>query len=212
MARRQGCCHSQQRNTLIEVVKEKILLIGGGSHCKSVIDVIEQANIFEIVGIIDVQEKVGENIFGYPILGTDDEVSLFKNDVDAFHISLGQIGLSDKRANLFNILKEQGLKFPIILSPSAYVSKHAYIGEGTIIMHHAMVNAGATIGQNCIINTKSLIEHDAKIGDHCHIATGVIINGGVEVGQDSFIGTGAVSKQNSIVPTGSFIKANSIIK
>jgi sugar O-acyltransferase (sialic acid O-acetyltransferase NeuD family) len=194
------------------VIKEKILLIGGGGHCRSVIDVIEQSNLFEIVGIIDVQQKVGNNLFAYNILGTNDDILSFKNDVDAFHITIGQIGISDKRANLFDILKKQGLKFPVIISPLAYVSKHASIGEGTIIMHHAIVNAGATIGRNCIINTKSLIEHDAIVGDHCHIATGAIINGGVNVGRDSFIGSGAISKQNSIIPSGSFIKANSIIK
>lgn len=192
--------------------KKRILLVGGGSHCKSVIDVIEQADTYEIVGIMNLQEKVGEYILGYPILGTDEQLSLFQNEVDAYHISVGQIGLSDKRASLFNIIKEQGGKCPIILSPLAYVSKHASIGEGTVIMHHAIVNAGATIGRNCIINSKSLIEHDAIIGDHCHIATGAIINGGVNIGRDSFIGSGAVSKQNSTVLSGSFIKANSIIK
>jgi len=47
------------------------LLIGGGGHCRSVIDVIEQSNLFEIVGIIDVQQKVGNNLFAYNILGTN---------------------------------------------------------------------------------------------------------------------------------------------
>jgi FlaA1/EpsC-like NDP-sugar epimerase len=37
--------------------KEKIILIGGGGHAHSVIDVIEQENKYEIVGIIDVEES-----------------------------------------------------------------------------------------------------------------------------------------------------------
>lgn len=194
------------------MVKEKILLIGGGGHCKSVIDVIEQTNIFEIVGIIDVKKKVGDMILGYPIIGTDAEIDSLQISIDAYHISIGMISLSDKRAKLFNTLINSGLKFPVIQSPYAYVSKHARIGEGTVIMHHAIVNAGAVVGENCIINTKSLIEHDAVVGDHCHIATGAIINGGVSVGEGSFVGSGAVSKQGSIIPAGTFIKANSIIK
>lgn len=192
--------------------KDKILLIGGGGHCESVIDVIERAGIYEIEGIIDIKEKPGEFLLGYPYIGTDSEISMFKDKVKAYHISVGQIGISDKRSFLFNLVIAEGGEFPVIVSPNAYVSKHAQIGEGSIIMHHAIVNAGATIGKNCIINTKSLIEHDAVIGDHCHIATGAIINGGVHIGERSFIGSGVVSKQNSIVPDGSFIKANSIIK
>lgn len=194
------------------MVKKKILLIGGGSHCKSVIDVIEQTNEFEIGGIIDLSEKIGLKILGYPIIGTDDQLLMLKKDYDGFHISLGKINISERRSFLFNSLRINGFYFPIIVSPLSYVSKHAFIGEGTIIMHDVVVNAGARVGRNCIINTKSLIEHDAVVGDHCHIATGAIINGGVEVGCESFVGSGSVSKQFSVIPNGSFIKANSIIK
>ncbi len=194
------------------MTKQRILLIGGGGHCKSVIDVIEQGNYFDIGGIIDVPEKVGEYVLGYKIIGTDDLLDSLKNDFDAFHMTMGMIGISEKRSDLFNLLIGKGFNFPIIISPSAYISKHAFIGEGTVVMHHSVVNAGAHIGKNCIINTKALIEHDAVVGDHCHVATGAIINGGVVVGSESFIGSGAVSKQYSTVPFQSFIKANSIIK
>ena len=44
----------------------KIILIGGGGHCKSVIDVIEQENKFEIAGIIDKPELLNSKILGYP--------------------------------------------------------------------------------------------------------------------------------------------------
>jgi len=192
--------------------KDKVILIGGGGHCKSVIDVIEQTGVFEIIGITDLQEKIESTLLGYPILGTDEIIKNLQSNIDAIHITVGMVSISGKRELIFNEFKNSGFKFPIIQSPLAYVSKYAKIGAGTIIMHHAIVNAGAIVGENCIINTKSLIEHDAVIGDHCHIATGAIINGGVIVGKGSFIGSGSVSKQNSVIPENSFIKANSIIK
>ena len=191
---------------------EKILLIGGGGHCKSVIDVIEQTGLYEIAGIIDVREKVGDLLFGYRVVGTDDDIDSLGRTIDSFHITLGMVGISEKRAVLYNDLVRKGYKFPVIQSPIAYVSKHATIGRGTVIMHNAFVNAGAIVGENCILNTRCLIEHDAVIGNHCHISTGAIINGGVTVGNGSFIGSGAVSKQGSVIPAGTFIKANSIIK
>jgi FlaA1/EpsC-like NDP-sugar epimerase len=40
--------------------KEKIILVGGGGHCRSVIDVIETENRYEIVGILDKPELVGQ--------------------------------------------------------------------------------------------------------------------------------------------------------
>ncbi len=48
--------------------KPKLILIGGGGHCKSCIDVIEQEDKFEIAGILDVPEKKGERILNYEIL------------------------------------------------------------------------------------------------------------------------------------------------
>jgi len=195
-------------------MKEKIILIGGGGHCKSCIDVIEQAETFHIAGIVDVPEKLHQKILDYEIIATDDDMPDLVKKYENFLITLGQIKSPEKRIRIFQTLKESGAKLPVIISPLAYVSKHAEIGDGTIIMHHALINAGAKIGSNCIINSKALIEHDAIIGDHCHIATNAVINGGVKVGAGSFFGSNAVSKEyieigeNSIIGCGAKIIKN----
>jgi len=192
--------------------KEQIILIGGGGHCKSVIDVIESAEIYLIFGIIDIKENIGKRILNYEIIGCDDDIPKLIKQCNNFHISLGHIKSNELRIKTYNNIKIQGGKFPVILSSKAYVSKYSQIAEGTIIMHNALINAGASIGFNTIINTKALIEHDAIIGNHCHISTGSIINGGVEVGDNTFFGSGAISKQYVKIPANSFIKANSIYK
>jgi sugar O-acyltransferase (sialic acid O-acetyltransferase NeuD family) len=192
-------------------MKEKIILIGGGGHCKSCIDVIEQSGMYRIAGIVDVSEKLHQKLLGYKIIATDDDLPRLVNEYENFLITLGQIKSPDKRIKLFKILKDLRVKLPVIISPLAYVSKHAEIGDGTIIIHQALINAGAKIGSNCIINTKALIEHDAVIGDHCHIATGAIINGGVRVGSGTFFGSNTVCKEyieireNSVIGCGAKI-------
>ena len=192
--------------------KKSLVLIGGGGHCKSCIDVIEQNNLFSIFGIIDLPEKLGNRILEYPVIGNDNDIPNLISKNSYFHITLGQISSATLRIKLFNLLKEHKANIPVITSPLAYVSKHAKIGEGTIVLHQAIINAGASIGVNCIINTKSLIEHDAKVGNHCHISTGAIVNGGVTIGDGTFYGSGAVSKEYINIPDSSFIKANSIVK
>jgi len=192
--------------------KEKIILIGGGGHCKSCIDVIEQEARFEIEGILDVPEKIGQNVLNYNIIGIDDDIKKLSKSVQNFLITVGQIRSAEKRVSLFLKLLNIDIILPTIRSPLSYISKHAKIGKGTIIMHYAMINANASIGDNCIINSKSLVEHDVEIGDHCHISTGAIVNGGVRVGARTFYGSSAVSKENITIPENSVIKANSIIK
>jgi len=191
---------------------KSLVLIGGGGHCKSCIDVIESTDQFVIKGILDLKPKLGEKILRYTIIGTNKDIPLLVKEKNYFLITIGNIGDPSKRIELFNLVISCGGLSPIIISPTAYVSNYANIGAGTIVMHSTMINASAKVGQNCIINTKALIEHDATIGDHCHISTGAIVNGGTNVGSRSFIGSGAISKQNIKIPEDSFIKANSIVK
>ena len=193
---------------------QNLILIGGGGHCKSCIDVIEQHGKYRIAGIVDLPEKLHQKILDYEIIATDDDLPQMLNEYENFLVTLGQIKSPDKRIRIFQTLREIGAKLPVIISPLAYVSKHAEIGDGTIIMHHTLINAGAKIGNNCMINTKALIEHDAIIGDHCHIATGAIINGGVKVGSGTFFGSNAVCKEyieiaeNAVIGCGAKITKN----
>ena len=190
--------------------KEKILLIGGGGHCKSVIDVIESQNRFEIAGVVDKKEFIGEKLLDYEIIGCDEDLDLLFEEYKYAVITVGQLGNVTKRVELFELVKKIGFDLPVIISSRAYVSKHAQVGEGSVIMHDALVNAGAVIGQNCIINTKALIEHDSVIKENCHISTGAVINGGVVVHKNSFVGSNAVTKQYIVIEENSFIKAGSL--
>ncbi|MFW2591745.1 NeuD/PglB/VioB family sugar acetyltransferase [Aliarcobacter butzleri] len=191
-------------------MKEKIVLIGGGGHCHSVIDVIEQENKYEIIGIVDTKENIGKKVLNYEIIACDDDLeTIFLSCKNAL-ITVGQIESNKIRVKIYNNLKQIGFNLPVIISPLAYVSNHSSIEEGTIIMHHALVNANAKIGKNCIINTKALIEHDCVIGDNCHISTASVLNGGVRVKENSFFGSNATSKQS--IEIDGFIKAGSLVK
>lgn len=191
---------------------KEIILVGGGGHCKSVIDVIEQQGQFNITGIIDKPKNLGTSILGYSIIGNDDDLPKLANKYKYALITLGQINSASRRAKLFEMAINAGFTLPSIISPNAYVSKHSSIGDGVVIMHNAIVNAKASIGDNCIINTKALIEHDSHICDHCHISTNATINGGVSVGTGSFIGSNVTTAQFSSIPENSFVKAGSIVK
>lgn len=193
-------------------MKQDILLIGGGGHCKAVIDVIEQTGLYTIAGIIDHKELIGHKVLGYEVIGCDDDLETLHHRYKTALITVGQIRTPDVRIRLFEHVKRIGYLLPAIISPRAYVSQHAAVGEGSVVMHDALINAQARIGNNCIINTKALVEHESTVADHCHISTACILNGGTYVGKGSFVGSNAVSKEGSRIAERSFIKAGSIIK
>ena len=176
-------------------MKASILLIGGGGHCRACVDVLEQEGRFQIEGVVERNGGPREAVLGYPVLGTDEDLIQFRKNYEFALVTVGQIRSANTRQRLFEKLCELGYKLPVIVSPRAYVSPHAKLGSGTIVMHDALVNAGAHVGENCILNSKSLIEHDAVIGDHCHISTGSILNGETQIGQESFVGSGVVVRE-----------------
>ena len=188
-----------------------LLLIGGGGHCRSCIDVIDAEGKYRIRGIVQPSFDETDEIFGYSVLGSDADLPFLLQDTSQALVTVGQIRSPEIRIRLFELLKQSGGKLPRIVSPSAYFSKYAEMNEGTIVMHGAIVNAGANIGANCIINNQALIEHDAIVADHCHVSTGARINGGVTIGRGSFVGSGAILKEGIVIGENVIIAAGQIV-
>ncbi|SEA99971.1 acetyltransferase [Pedobacter hartonius] len=193
------------------MIKKKIMLVGGGGHCKACIDVIEQANIYHIEGILDNINMMGATILGYKIVGDDSDIIRYINEECFFFVTIGQIKSAENRIRIFQNLKINKAITPNIISPRAYVSKHAELGDGNIVMHGAIVNAGVKIGNNCILNTGCTIEHDAVIGNHNHISTSATINGGSIIGDEVFIGSNATISNQINISKGSIIGSGSVV-
>lgn len=174
---------------------KRIILVGAGGHARACIDVIEQERRFAIAGLVGLSQEVGSSVLCYEVLGTDEALPTLRGLNQYSLITIGQIKTAEPRVRLFTTLERDGWFFPTIVSPFAYVSRHASVGSGTIIMHGSVVNAGAVVGRNCIINSQSLVEHDAVIEDHCHISTGATINSGVHIGAETFIGSNSSVRQ-----------------
>jgi len=204
MAGRPGHQHSQQRTHL------KLTLLGAGGHAKSCTAVIESCG-WQVIGFLDRIETVGRFVEGYPILGTDSQISEFLERSDGFLISVGQIESADVRKRLFDLVISHGGRLPHIVASTALVDRRARLGSGTIVMHNAFVNVSADVGMNCILNSRCVIEHDAVIGDHVHISTGALINGGCTVGTECFVGSGAILRNNVTVDEGVVVGAGAVV-
>lgn len=175
--------------------RSSLILVGAGGHARACIDIIEHLNTFSIAGLISNEEELQHECLGYPVIATDSDFPKLAKKYKYALITVGQIETALVRHRLYDQALAIGFKLPIIISPTAYVSRHAVVGDGTMVMHGAIVNAGAKVGNNCIINTNALIEHDAIVADHCHISTGAIVNGAANIGLGSFVGSGSIIKQ-----------------
>lgn len=88
---------------------------------------------------------------------------------------------------------------------------HAILGDGTVIMHHALVNAHARVGQIASSTRKST--HWTWCYGWSALSCfnrGAIVNGGVQIKPGTFYGSNATCKEAIMV--GGFIKAGSVVK
>ena len=145
-------------------------MIGGGGHCKSVIEAAGSTGR-EIKGILDLPEYLGSDCLGYKVIGNDSDIPKFVDECE-FVVTLGFIKNPGPRIRLHHLIEKSSGKLATVIAST--------------------VNAGATIGKGTIINTAANIEHDAFIDDYSHISTGAMVNGDCKIGKSCFIGSGAV--------------------
>jgi sugar O-acyltransferase (sialic acid O-acetyltransferase NeuD family) len=192
----------------------KLILLGAGGHCESIIDVIESLPDYKIHGVLDPSFEKDKNhhVLGYQILGDDDRIGEFIASGFEFVITVGQIKSAKIRKKLFELVRNKNGKLPVIIAKNAYVSKHSVIGEGTVVMNYSMINSNSFIGKANIINTFANIEHGCVIGNFNHISTRATVNGGVHIGNEVFVGSGTIInetvsiKDNIIIGSGSNVR------
>ena len=139
------------------------MLVVGGGHCVSCIDLIEQTKDYRIIGILEKNPDHIGNIFDYPVLGDDKLISDLIDENVKILVTIGQILNPKPRVHAFERARKFGAKFINVVSTTSYVSRRAKISEGTVvIMVQSKFNGKDWF--NCIINSQALVEHGSFIG------------------------------------------------
>lgn len=191
-------------------MKEKpLILVGGGGHCKSVIEAAESVGR-EIKGILDLPEYLGDDCLGYKVIGNDSDIPRYTHECE-FIVTLGFITNPEHRIKLHRLIEEAGGSFGTVIASTARVSRHAEVAPGSVVLHNADINAGARIGKGSIINTGANIEHDVRIGDYSHVSTGAMVNGDCRIGEFTFVGSGAVVANGVSIANNVVIGAGAVV-
>ena len=190
---------------------KRILLIGGGGHCKSVLDSLLASLAYSSIGIVD-KESSGISIFGVPQVGTDADLPILFAEgwTDAF-ITVGSIGNTALRRQLYATVKAIGFSVPSIVDKTAVVAADVQLPEGAFIGKHTVVNAGTVLGVCSIINTGAIIEHESNIGNFAHISPGTVLCGQVSIGDDTHIGANSTVRQQLVIGKNTILGIGSVV-
>jgi len=167
---------------------EKIILIGGGTHVQKYIDIIQKENKYQILGIVDDNIKVGDELFGFPILGGKEDLQVITKK---YNVNNGIITIGDNwiRKNIFDYVSDlvPSFKWVNAIHPSVIIGSNVTLGVGVIAMAGVIFNPGAFIGNFTFYATGCQIEHDCNIGDFASVSAGSVLGGFVSVGRYSAI-------------------------
>lgn len=193
-------------------MSKKIVLIGGGGHCKSVLDTIIRCQIYDEIVITDQEIPAETVIMGCRVAGNDDVLPILQTSgfTDAF-ITVGCITSTKLRHILYEKAKKLGFQMVNVIDPSAVVSEYARLGAGIFIGKNTVINADVQIGDAAIINTGAIVEHECSVGDFSHISVGANLCGNVTVGENSLIGAGSTVIQGIKIGDRVIIGAGSVV-
>lgn len=147
----------------------KLLIIGAGGHGKVVAEVAQDCGYEEIAFLDDNSPDA---------IGKTDEIECF---VEQYKEAFIGIGNNELRQNMLKRLKQAGYHIPMLVHPTAYVSKTAKIGAGTVVEPKAIVNTETVIGMGCIISVGAIVDHNVVLKDCVHVNAGAIVNAGAVV-------------------------------
>lgn len=185
-----------------------LLIVGAGGHGRVVADTAEVTGQWGDIVFLDDRYPELAMAGPWPIVGKiEDAVKMHQLFPDA---AVG-IGNNAIRLKMLNILRELNFNLPVIAHPTAAVSRHAQIEEGTVIFAQAAVNIGARLGAGCIVNTGSKIDHDCILGCGVHISPGVNLAGGVVIGNSSWMGIGVSVRQEMVIGSNVMVGAGAAV-
>lgn len=190
-----------------------IIVFGAGGHAKAVIDTIERQGAYEIIGLLDGGKPVGEQVYGYSVIGDETWLADRNNQAGGAIAAIGDNWTRGLVVRGISRIRPE-LPFVTAVHPAASVARGARIGAGSVVMAGSVVGSDAEIGEHAVLYAGSCIEHDSRIGsfvslapkaatggnaaigDYTAVAIGVSIIHGVAVGEHCVIGAGSTVVRN----------------
>lgn len=152
-------------------MNNNLLILGAGGYGHVVREIAEDSGIFDKIDFLDDSSPLAIGKFG----DTEKFLKGYPNAVVA-------LGNAELRLGYIEKLRAAGFQIPAIISPKAYVSKSAKIGNGTIVEPFSAVNANSEVGIGVLLRCGAVIDHNAKVGDFCYIDCGVVVKANNSVG------------------------------
>jgi sugar O-acyltransferase (sialic acid O-acetyltransferase NeuD family) len=191
---------------------ENIVLIGGGNQVQYSIDIIKKQNLYNIVGIIDSKQEIGNDVYGYKIIGRQENLLEL---IEQYNIEGGLITIGDNYSRYYvcNIIKNIKPDFNFInaIHPSVIIGNNVTLGKGILAMAGCIFNPGSFIGDFTFFATGAHVEHDCYISEYASISAGSLTGGHVKIGKFSALTLGVTTVDRIEIGENTVVGAGSVV-
>jgi len=175
-----------------------VIIIGGEGNGGVVAACIDdnrnrfEINDYKVYGFINDFLKEGDNINGYPVLGTTEDIDKYLSDEKFYFMyAIHPIGRGKKREEIFNKMNIPASRFATVIHATAFVPSTVIVHPGVLIMANSYIGPATEIGANSLIKASCLIGHNNVIGNLSTFSAGCIVSSYVKIGKCSDVAFGA---------------------
>jgi UDP-N-acetylbacillosamine N-acetyltransferase len=160
-----------------------LLIVGAGGHGQVVREVAEAIGTYEKISFADDNNEIA--------IGKMEDLQKLHGEYEAAFVGIGNNHL---RRELLEKLQSYGYSIPVLIHPTAYVSRSAQIGKGTVVEPKAIVNTASRVWDRCIISVGAIVDHDVILEECVHVNAGAICKAGSTVTAEIKLEAGQVVK------------------
>lgn len=192
---------------------KRVIIIGAGGHAREVAEILrhqaQQSNSLSLVGfVVDDPENHNKTVSDLPVLG---DWSWFEEADRSELAVVCAIGSPQLRQQLAQRAISKELRFTNAVSPLAYISPDAKIGEGVMIFPHVFVSVDSLIADHAVLNAGATVSHDSQVGRYGTLAPGVHLAGNVSVGEGCNLGIGSSVMNGVSIGEWSVVGAGAVV-
>lgn len=179
---------------------DKEIYIVGIGHNSAVTIELAELNGYKIIGLIHYNnELTGKTQWGYPIVS--DTESFFKQDIASMKFALS-MGNNTVRKAVFDTIKKQRGMLPLLIHPTASVSRFSVLNEGVQIHANVTVQPDVTVKENSIISFGVGLSHNVRVAEHCYIACHSLIGAYTVIEENVLVGMGTTTVSGKVEKIG----------
>lgn len=188
----------------------RLVIIGAGGHGRDVLDVVEAAGGFEVLGFLDDGDPAVAPLAarGSRLLGAVSALA----DLGDVSVLIG-IGDASMRAQLAErIAGTPGLgPSPAVVHPSASLGWGMVAGAGTVVVAGAVLSGNVSLGRHTYVGHNVTIGHDSVLEDFATVFPGATVSGAVRVGRAATIGANAAIRQGLTIGEGAVVGMGAVV-